>query len=86
MQHKSCHSVHNIESDSPMLKIALASPQRELWVEAISEELHSLDLAHTLDILARAPAGARVFPSKFVLKVKHTSHGTVEDIKRDSCC
>ena len=44
MQHKSCHTIQDIESDSPTLKIALASPQRELWVEAISEELHSLDL------------------------------------------
>jgi hypothetical protein len=35
MQHKSCHTVKDIESDSPTLKIALASPQRELWVEAV---------------------------------------------------
>ena len=81
MQHKSCHTIQDIESDSPTLKIALASPQRELWVEAISEELHSLDLAHTWDMVPRAPAGARVFPSKFVLKVKRTSDGTVERYK-----
>ena len=77
----SCHTVENIESDSPTLKGALASPQRESWVEAISEELHSLDLAHTWDVVPRAPAGARVFPSKFVLKVKRTSDGTVERYK-----
>ena len=81
MQHKSCHTIQDIESDSPNLKIALASPQREMWVEAISEELHSLDLAHTWDMVPRAPAGARVFPSKFVLKVKRTSDGTVERYK-----
>jgi hypothetical protein len=54
----SCHTANNIESDSPTLKGALASPQRESWVEAISEELHSLDLAHTWDVVPRAPAGA----------------------------
>jgi Reverse transcriptase (RNA-dependent DNA polymerase) len=31
--------------------------------------------------VSRAPAGARVFPSKFVLKVKRTSDGTVERYK-----
>jgi Reverse transcriptase (RNA-dependent DNA polymerase) len=77
----SCHTVKNIELDSPTLKGALASPQRESWVEAISEELHSLDLAHTWDVVPRAPAGARVFPSKFVLKIKRTSDGTIERYK-----
>jgi hypothetical protein len=57
MQHKSCHSAQDIESDSPTIKNALASPQRELSVEAISEKLHSLDLAHTCDMVPRAPAG-----------------------------
>jgi Reverse transcriptase (RNA-dependent DNA polymerase) len=77
----SCHTVKNIESDSPTLKGALASPQRESWVEAISEELHSLDLVHTWDVVPRAPAEARLFPSKFVLKIKRTSDGTIERYK-----
>jgi hypothetical protein len=68
------------ESDSQSLKYALASPSRDLWEIAIAEELESLREAVTWDVF-EAPSGAKIFPSKLVLKVKRISDGTFERIK-----
>ena len=68
---------HEIESDEPSLKEALNSSNRDLWEAAIAEELESLREAGTWDVV-EAPRGAKVFPSRFVLKVKRNSDGTFE--------
>ena len=76
----SCHAISSMQSDSPTLKQALSSPDSDKWQAAIAEELQSLHDASTWE-LVDAPKGARVFPSKFVLKVKRHSDGTLERYK-----
>jgi Reverse transcriptase (RNA-dependent DNA polymerase)/gag-polypeptide of LTR copia-type/GAG-pre-integrase domain/Integrase core domain len=75
-----CHSAQE-DLDTPTLKQALNSPHREQWIEAISEEMESLNEAQTWDLLSNAPQGKKIFPSKFVLKVKRNSDRTVERYK-----
>jgi hypothetical protein len=67
--------------DSPTLKEALNSSQKLHWIEAISEELESLREADTWENVPSAPPGKRVFPSKFVLKIKRNADRTVERYK-----
>ena len=74
---QTCHIRDISESDSPSLKSALNSPSRDLWEIAIAEELESLREAGTWDIV-EVPRGAKIFPSKLVLKVKRNSDGTFE--------
>ena len=74
---KRCHiAVEDL--DSPTLKQALKSSSKEHWVEAISEEFESLQEADTWDIVSHPPPGKRIFPSKFVLKIKRNSDRTIE--------
>jgi Reverse transcriptase (RNA-dependent DNA polymerase) len=77
---QTCHIRDTSESDSPSLKSALASPSRDLWEIAIAEELEYLREAGTCDV-DEPPSGAKIFPSKLVLKVKRNSDGTFERIK-----
>jgi hypothetical protein len=44
-----CHTTQPIETDTPSLKAALKSPDRDLWEAAIHEELESLRKAETWD-------------------------------------
>jgi hypothetical protein len=74
---QSCHVQKARESDSPTLKEALSSPYRDLWEAAIAEELESLREAGTWE-LVEPPRGIKVFPSRFVLKVKRNSDGSLE--------
>jgi hypothetical protein len=74
---QTCHVRDTSESDSPSLKAALSSPNRDLWEIAIAEELESLRVAGTWDIVD-TPRGVKIFPSKFVLKVKRNSDGSFE--------
>ena len=76
----SCHIASTTESDSPTLKQAMASRNSEQWQTAIAEELQSLHDAGTWE-LVDAPRAARVFLSKFVLKVKRHSDGSLERYK-----
>ena len=77
---KRCHiAVEDL--DSPTLKQALKSSSKEHWVEAISEEFESLQEADTWDIVSHPPPGKRIFPSKFVLKIKRNSDRTIERYK-----
>jgi hypothetical protein len=70
-----------MDDGSPTLKQALKSAKRELWIQAISEELESLNQAQTWDVVPYPSARVRVLPSKFVLKVKRNSDGTIERYK-----
>jgi hypothetical protein len=72
-----CHSNPTVELDSPTLKQALNSNEKEFWLQAINEELEWLTEANTWEQVDH-PAGARVSPSKFVLKKKRDSSGIVE--------
>lgn len=76
----SCHIASSNESDSPTLRQAMNSQNSEQWQTAIAEELQSLNDAGTWE-LVDAPRGARVFPSKFVLKIKRHSDGSLERYK-----
>lgn len=78
---ESCHSSVVTDDDIPTLRQALNSPQRELWMQAIAEEFESLRQAGTWDMVPRPDVHTRVFPSKFVLKVKRSSDGTIERYK-----
>ena len=79
--HSQCHATAVEDMDSPTLKQALNSSEKEQWVEAIAEELESLREAGTWEIVPRAPPGNRVFPSKFVLKIKRNADRTIERYK-----
>jgi hypothetical protein len=70
-----------MDDDSPTLKQALKSAKRELWIQAISEELESLNQARTWDAVPYPPVEVRVFPSYFVLKVRRNSDCTIEQYK-----
>jgi Reverse transcriptase (RNA-dependent DNA polymerase) len=74
---KACHIRKAIELDEPSLKEALNSSNRDLWEAAIVEELESLREAGTWDVV-EAPREAKLFPSRFVIKVKRNSDGTLE--------
>jgi hypothetical protein len=67
--------------DSPTLKQAPKSSSKENWIEAISEEFESLHEADTWDIVDLPPPRKRIFPSKFVLKIKRNSDRTIERYK-----
>jgi hypothetical protein len=66
---QNCHILDTSESDSPSLKYALASPSRDLLEIAIAEELGSLREDGKWDIVEPS-RGAKIYPSKLVLKVK----------------
>jgi hypothetical protein len=74
---KTCPIRKAIELDEPSLREALNSSNCDLWEAAIAVELESLREAGTWDVV-EVPRGAKVFPSKFLIKVKRNSHGTFE--------
>jgi hypothetical protein len=67
--------------DSPTIKQALKSSSKENWIEVISEELESHQEADTWDSVDLPPPGKRIFPSKFVLKIKCDSDRIIERYK-----
>jgi hypothetical protein len=77
-EHNACRTAKTAANDSPTLKEALDAPDQIQWMEAISKELESLTQAGTWNVADRPTVGARVFPSKFVLKIKRNSDGTIE--------
>ncbi|KAJ9523155.1 hypothetical protein QJQ45_023956, partial [Haematococcus lacustris] len=64
-------------NDTPTVAEALASPQADMWIEAMNAELASLHSNQTWSLEER-PANARVLPTKWVLKVKRDAAGNVE--------
>ena len=75
-----CHKPSSEDLDTPTLTKALRSDQSELWMQAISEEYESLLEAETWEVV-QPPAGIRIFPSKFVFKIKRNSDGSIERYK-----
>ena len=68
------------DPDMPTLSAALSSPERDLWVTAIHDELRALVKSGTWKRVPR-PRGKRVMATKFVLKVKRNPDQTVERYK-----
>jgi hypothetical protein len=72
-----CHTSQPVDTDTPSLKVAPNSTSHDLWEAAIHEEHESLREAQTWDEV-KAPKGAKVFPFKFVLKIRRHSDEAVE--------
>ncbi|KAJ9524188.1 hypothetical protein QJQ45_005009 [Haematococcus lacustris] len=67
-------------SDTPTVLEALSGPQAESWREAMHTELASLHANGTWTLVER-PSGARVLPTKWVLKIKRDATGAIEKFK-----
>jgi hypothetical protein len=66
-----------MSNDTPSLKSALHSAEKEHWQAASAEELESLEAAGTW-VLTERPPRVRVFPSRIILKVKRGSDGSID--------
>jgi hypothetical protein len=69
-----------MSNDTPSLKSALHSAEKEHWQAASAEELESLEAAGTW-VLTERPPRVRVFPSRIILKVKRGSDGSIDHHK-----
>ncbi|KAJ9513725.1 hypothetical protein QJQ45_015476 [Haematococcus lacustris] len=67
-------------SDTPTVIEALSGPQADYWREAMHTELASLHANGTWTLVERPP-GARVLPTKWVLKIKRDATGAIEKFK-----
>ncbi|KAJ9506107.1 hypothetical protein QJQ45_016595 [Haematococcus lacustris] len=67
-------------SDTPTVLEALSGPHAESWREAMHTELASLHANGTWTLVERPP-GARVLPTKWVLKIKRDATGAIEKFK-----
>ncbi|KAJ9519346.1 hypothetical protein QJQ45_023135 [Haematococcus lacustris] len=67
-------------SDTPTVLEALSGPHAEYWREAMHTELASLHANGTWTLVERPP-GARVLPTKWVLKIKRDATGAIEKFK-----
>ncbi|KAJ9512234.1 hypothetical protein QJQ45_012787 [Haematococcus lacustris] len=67
-------------SDTPTVLEALSGPQADYWREAMHTELASLHANGTWTLVERPP-GARVLPTKWVLKIKRDATGAIEKFK-----
>ncbi|KAJ9512279.1 hypothetical protein QJQ45_012940 [Haematococcus lacustris] len=67
-------------SDTPTVLEALSGPQADYWREAMHTELASLHAIGTWTLVERPP-GARVLPTKWVLKIKRDATGAIEKFK-----
>ncbi|KAJ9532540.1 hypothetical protein QJQ45_010573 [Haematococcus lacustris] len=67
-------------SDTPTVLEALSGPQADYWREAMHTELASLHANGTWTLIERPP-GARVLPTKWVLKIKRDATGAIEKFK-----
>ena len=66
--------------DDLTLNQAMACVNRERWLEAMLDELHSLS-EHGVFELTDLPAGCRPLPAKWVLKIKRGAQGEIERFK-----
>ena len=66
--------------DDPTLNQAMACIHREVWLEAMLDELHSLS-EHRVFELCDLPAGCRPLPAKWVLEIKRGAQGEIERFK-----
>src|SRR5438477_91790 len=60
---------------------AIASPEANLWQEAIKSELDSLYENNTWSIVPVLPAGRKAIDSKWIFKKKLLPDGSVEQYK-----
>ncbi|KAJ9511133.1 hypothetical protein QJQ45_013172 [Haematococcus lacustris] len=67
-------------NDNPSVAEALSGPQADMWLQAMHAELASLHENQTWCLVDK-PAGARVLPTKWVLKIKRDAAGAIEKIK-----
>ena len=67
-------------NDHPILEEALSSPEAPQWLQAMLEELNSID-ANGVWELSPAPSNRRVLGSRWVLAVKRDAQGNVERYK-----
>ncbi|KAJ9525587.1 hypothetical protein QJQ45_003387 [Haematococcus lacustris] len=67
-------------SDTPTVLEALSGPQADYWREAMHTELASLHANGTWTLVERPP-GARVLPTKWVLKIKRDATGAIDKFK-----
>ncbi|KAJ9527064.1 hypothetical protein QJQ45_025230 [Haematococcus lacustris] len=68
------------DNDSPSVSEALSGPHADMWREAMRSELESLHANQTWCLTER-PSGARVLPTKWVLKIKRDAAGDIERFK-----
>ena len=67
--------------DNPTITQALSSPEYELWKEAICKELNMLKQTNCFKIVPRPP-DVKVYPSKWLLKVKRGKMEFFQSIKQ----
>ncbi|KAJ9504885.1 hypothetical protein QJQ45_028654 [Haematococcus lacustris] len=67
-------------NDNPSVAEALSGPQVDMWLQAMHAELASLHENQTWCLVDK-PAGARVLPTKWVLKIKRDAAGAIEKFK-----
>ncbi|KAJ9534717.1 hypothetical protein QJQ45_013086 [Haematococcus lacustris] len=67
-------------NDNPTVAEALSGPQADMWLQAMHAELASLHENQTWCLVDK-PAGARVLPTKWVLKIKRDAAGAIEKFK-----
>jgi hypothetical protein len=64
------------DDDAPQYREAMASPDRDKWLEAIDEELANQQKMNTYKVV-KTPAGTSPIPSVWVLKKKRGRSGVV---------
>ncbi|KAJ9519136.1 hypothetical protein QJQ45_007693 [Haematococcus lacustris] len=67
-------------NDNPTVAEALSGPQADMWLQAMHAELASLHENQTWCLVDK-PDGARVLPTKWVLKIKRDAAGAIEKFK-----
>lgn len=67
--------------DEPKLSIALKSPERHIWLDAIQEEFDKLEKSKTWEIPKSQPTPGKVIPSAMILKLKRDENGLPERFK-----
>ena len=66
------------DTDEPKnVNEALKSPDKELWIKAMKEEMDSMKSNHVWD-LVDLPPGRKAIGNKWVLRIKRKADGTVE--------
>ena len=66
--------------DDPTLNQAMACIHRERWLDAMLDELHSLSEPGVFE-LCELPAGCRLLPAKWVLKINRGAQGEIKGFR-----
>jgi hypothetical protein len=73
-------AVWTVDPDNPTLSQALASPQREKWMEALQSEINALHELDTFELVDR-PVGFNIMKGKVICKLKRDELGQIERYK-----